>query len=195
MGEIWKDIPGFPGYKISSYGRVESYIDNHGEIGEVGHLLKPLLRKGYYYVDLYDRKHERYKRSIHRLVGEAFLKKKSQSDVINHINGNKLDNRSVNLEWIPQSLNSSLAAKDGLYRTRKIRIVELDETFNSIRECAHFLHCHPSDINHAINSCGSNSIGYTFEYADEKPRQPFLRDYQKEAIKRLKNGMILCGTV
>ena len=51
---------------------------------------------------------------MHRLVAEAFL---GLSDlVVNHINGDKLDNRLENIEYTTPEQNSAHAAKSGLYK-------------------------------------------------------------------------------
>lgn len=53
---------------------------------------------------------------IHRVVAEAFLGKPLTPDlVINHKNGNKLDNRVTNLEWVTQGENRRHAVRYGLF--------------------------------------------------------------------------------
>lgn len=53
---------------------------------------------------------------VHRAVAETYLVPVEGSPVVNHINGNKHDNRVANLEWASQSHNvkSSLKARGRL---------------------------------------------------------------------------------
>lgn len=99
MQELWKDVEGYEGkYRISSQGRVESLITN--KIKKT-----PLSRNGYLRVELWN-KGELYFTSIHRLVAIAFVANPNNYDVVNHKDGNKLNNIPSNLEWTTSSQNA-----------------------------------------------------------------------------------------
>ena len=44
-------------------------------------------------------------RAIHRLVAIAFIENSEEKAIVNHLNGNKLDNKVKNLEWATQKEN------------------------------------------------------------------------------------------
>ena len=108
MSEIWKDIVGYEGlYQVSNFGRVKSFHRKEPII------LKPLVtRKGYLRVELYDGTNSQL-RLIHRLVIEAFNPNNTNLQV-NHIDGDKSNNKLSNLEWCSGSENIIHALSNGL---------------------------------------------------------------------------------
>lgn len=121
MEEIWKNIVGYEGlYQISNLGRVKSLsrIIRHWKEGNsvlVERILKPGYdrKNGYYTVVFYKEKKAKTKK-IHRLVAEAFIPNPENKPCVNHINGNKTDNRLENLEWCSKKENVIHAHKTGL---------------------------------------------------------------------------------
>ena len=68
----------------------------------------------------------KYKRVlIHRLVAVAFITNPSEKAEVNHINGNKLDNRVENLEWVSREENIRHAYDNGLIDRKKQSIAKL----------------------------------------------------------------------
>ena len=52
---------------------------------------------------------------VHRLVADAFVHKPEWAYEVNHLNGDKADNRAENLEWTTRSDNMRHAYKAGLH--------------------------------------------------------------------------------
>lgn len=52
--------------------------------------------------------------TVHRIVAETFLIKNNETDVVNHKDGNKLNNCVENLEWVTPSENARHAFRTGL---------------------------------------------------------------------------------
>jgi hypothetical protein len=68
--------------------------------------IKPWIgRNGYLTISLQFNK-TRPKFAVHRLIGKAFVDGYMEGLTINHINGNRFDNRADNLEWITLNENT-----------------------------------------------------------------------------------------
>lgn len=204
MEENWKTISGFSNYEVSNFGNVRNAI--------TGKLLHKQKRKsGYVKVELW-RGGKEYTRDIHRLVAIAFLGLHNGL-VVNHINGQKDDNRLENLEWCTAKENMQHAMRTGLFTPKPpevkktpIRIVETGEIFDSITDCARAIDSSVINIVNTLRDDVPNHHtckGLHFEYVNKeeysefqrKKRKPFLYDYQLEAVNQLHNGSILCGSV
>ena len=117
--EIWKPINGFElSYSVSSIGRVKALKrqvkHNYGGFSiKSERILTPLNINGYSRVVLC-KNNEQFFKSVHRLVGIAFIPNPENKPFINHKNGVKNDNRVENLEWCTCQENIIHAYKNGL---------------------------------------------------------------------------------
>lgn len=100
MSERWADVLGYGGlYQVSDQGRVRQ---GRGVYSRV--LSQTKTNVGYLVVSLSDG--TGFKRKyVHRLVAEAFMPDHAKGAEVNHINGDKTDNRLVNLEWVTHREN------------------------------------------------------------------------------------------
>lgn len=98
-------IKGFEDYEIFEDGKIYSNKSKK--------YLKFQMRNGYYSVELC-KDGKRYKKDIHRLLGEHFIDGYFEGAIINHIDGNKLNNDLDNLEWVTFSYNLQHALNTGL---------------------------------------------------------------------------------
>ena len=113
--EVWKDIEGWEGlYQVSSGGAVRGLRNKNG-VGSGEYVLNPAKQRGYLYVIL-SKGGERVTKRVHRLVAETFLTRGSSDLVVNHKDGNKLNNQISNLEWVTQAQNNQHAYDNGLKR-------------------------------------------------------------------------------
>ena len=94
-----KRIKGFPDYTVCSNGQIFSYKKAKRA------LRGTISRGGYHYVDLCQGDGVKHRFAVHRLVGEYFCEGYFEGAVINHIDGNKLNNSKENLEWVTQTEN------------------------------------------------------------------------------------------
>lgn len=183
--EIYKTIPFNEDYEISNFGNVRStkkYGVNKTRI------LKPSIsNKGYYMVAL-SKNGKMHTYTIHNLVVNTFIGER-KGLVINHIDGNKLNNHLENLECITQKENMKKAwdmglcekvrrvAKDGIIKAsnklkRKVNQYDINNNFikqwNSIKEAHRDLNINDANITRCCKGIYKTTGGFIWRYADEE---------------------------
>ena len=141
----WKKITNFSGYSVSDEGNVRN--DLTGKV-----LKNRSLATGYQLVTLCDN-NGHHQKSVHRLVAKEFIDNPRGCDFVNHIDGDKANNRVENLEWCTQSENMKHAYRTGLQKPipsqieysltrakeakmRPVVNIETGVLYPSIAECA-----------------------------------------------------------
>jgi len=95
--EHWKLIENFENYEVSDTGFVRNR--NSRKI-----LYQNIKKNGYFYVQLWKNNKSKNK-NIHRLVAITFIENPNNLPLVDHLDGNKQNNRFSNLRWCTQSQN------------------------------------------------------------------------------------------
>lgn len=174
MDEIWREVSNNPNYRVSNSGRIMRVDTQHEKVPRRD-------TNGYYTTDLYHNGRAQKVR-VHRVVAQEFIPNPDNKSDINHKDGNKNNNSVDNLEWVTKSENMLHAYRTGLVKPhatygmrghknpnggRKgigVRIVETDEEFSSIKECADSFNGSDRAICECLRGRQHTHRGYHFEY-------------------------------
>lgn len=120
----WAPILEHPGYSVSSTGEIRSEerkVMNTATSQRIipSKIKKPFISsQGYAYVQLYQNDQKK-NRAVHQLVAAAFIPNPDNKPMVNHINGDKLNNNVCNLEWSTCSENNKHAWDTGLHEKHR----------------------------------------------------------------------------
>lgn len=167
--EVWRDIEGYEGlYRVSNMGRVRGR----------GSCIKPSkTKKGYLRVELW-KGNARHSARIHRLVASAFVPNPHGKPDVNHIDGNKQNNRASNLEWVTPKENNAHAESNGLVCRPSIAVV-MDElvSFKSINACARSTGIASKDIREV--AAGTRKTAQATRSASQTPPRGALGGFKE----------------
>lgn len=179
--EEWKDIDGFPGYQISSYGNVRSFTSNRHGLCDTPHFLGTDTNSNGYNRVFLGTKGRFF---VHHLVAKAFIPNPNNYPVVRHKDDDRLNNRADNLEWGTQADNiqdairrgrfvSNIAiAKEAALRKQRKRVLAKDLKGNPIGEypslcaAARDLGLNEGNISNMLHGHQKRAGLYTFEYAE-----------------------------
>ena len=141
---------------------------------------------GYYRVELALKCEPRRKFLVHRLVWETFVD--SNIDVINHINGNKSDNRLSNLENVSHKENMRKAAEEtNAWNFRKVAQYDKEgnyiRTFLNALDAARAMGILPGSLRNTIRRKGYTRNGYYFEYIEEESSSTSVKHVEPEELE------------
>ena len=167
--EIWLNLEDFPKHQVSSHGRIRNKRN--------GYILKPFAdRYGYLRLSIGNTDNV----YIHKLVCKTFYGDPEEPNMqVNHIDSNRKNNHVLNLEWDTPSRNIRWGVLHGNIDPHKgprraaevnpkaVRIVDLDKTFGSVKECAEYLGVAPTNVSRVLRGerRGQRLHGHILEYA------------------------------
>jgi hypothetical protein len=169
-GEVWKEIP-----EEITFGKKNYWVSNKGRFkNDRGKIIE--LKNHHHYISVSLRnKDKKATYQLHRLVAQLFVPNTESKPIVNHIDGNKDNNFSDNLEWVTKSENTKHAHDNGLIKKNSRKVNQYDKEgnliaqFESIKAASIFLKLDKSSIGHvcAKDRPGSNTCGsFIFKYVE-----------------------------
>jgi hypothetical protein len=162
-GEIWKLFEEHDDHKY--------YGSNHGRVKNNNRLLKISYSSGYQQTYIYDKLHKN-----HIVVAKLFIENPNNHPIVNHKDGNKLNNHESNLEWTTIRENAKHAVENGLNKSHK-KVINYDNDNNIIKiylNCADAgrdLGVSKSSIDkcckNIIRSCGEKKLKFKYLEAQD----------------------------
>ncbi len=178
--EVWMPVTGYHGiYEVSSMGRIKT-LERWYSGGVVPVKITERLRKlqinhkGYNSL-LLTKDKKSITAFVHRVVAKEFIPNPDNKPQVNHKNGDKLDNRVENLEWVTNQENSIHSFRElGRKGTskkgaespfcKKVHCDTLDIPFFSIREAGKQLNISEIRIIEVCRGDKSHVKGLSFRY-------------------------------
>lgn len=181
---VWRKTHLSNDYEISDTGLVKSvdrYVNSKGGSKRLapGRMLKFTENKdGYYNVGIHHNG-EQHTKFVHQLVAEAFIPNPENKPCIDHVNGNRQDNRVENLRWCTIEENNAfeIARKrksEAAFRRTdnkvKIRQYSLDgeviKDYDSLRGIERDLGFNNSSILRCCQGKQKTAYGFKWSYLD-----------------------------
>lgn len=176
--EIWKPIKDYEGlYEVSNYGRVRSLdhkvaISNGNYRTSRGKLMSLCKTShGYLFVSL----GRGNKRSIHRLVANAFIENPYNLPCVNHKDEVKDNNHVENLEWCDKSYNALYGScQDKLRKYKNVPVYMIDkismniiQRFDSMKIAMQETGIGKEMISMVCRGIRKTAGGYIWKYAEK----------------------------
>jgi hypothetical protein len=133
--------------------------------------------------------------NIHRLVAKSFIKNDDKTKiVVNHKDGNKLNNNVSNLEWCTYKENTQHALKNNLAKKNCKRVDKLTmdgkfiKTYDSIKSAEEDTGVSNKHISTVCRGKRKSTGGFKWRYTDEKFNE--VTNVQGKEIEGFPNYLI-----
>lgn len=101
--ELWKSLEEYKGIRVSSIGRIWKAANKSRKERILTEF--PKDRDGYCRVSVQKLDGTWTSQPVHRLVAKAFIPNPDNKQAVNHVDGNRQNNRIENLEWVTPKEN------------------------------------------------------------------------------------------
>jgi hypothetical protein len=158
----WKEVKGFSDYEVSTEGAIRNKATKQ--------IIAPQTNQNGYHILKVYREHKPYTRMVHRLVAATFM---GESDLeVNHIDGNKTNNRVSNLEYVSKSDNIKHAYAIGLIKphapkgteSKRVRCLTNGKVYASIHDASKALAIDRQEIRKVCNGKRKSAKGLCFAF-------------------------------
>lgn len=165
---MWKSVEGYSRYEISNLGQVRNIKTNK--------IINGTISQDYVCVSLYPDVGNPKPLRLHRLVASLFCPNPNKYNIVNHIDGNKINNNASNLEWTTSRQNSQHAVDLGKYNVTNYKSVERKAFSNtkiypSIKDAYEDNKDIIKHLSYIVNACSGRQKtcgGYTWKYVENK---------------------------
>lgn len=212
MKEIWKDIEGYEGlYQVSNLGNIKSCYSRRYKSEPIMKLVTH--HTGYLVVTLCKNGKRRQCR-VHTLVAKAFIPNPNNYPIVNHIDGNKANNHSLNLEWTTYKANTNHAISIGLMNPKDTPkrmgkanlfskpVIQYDLSGNFVKlwdcqsDAARSFGCDPRSISAAVDNSHKTCMGFMWRSFDEGNQIPkHIEPTESHRVQRPIYQCSLDGTI
>ena len=125
---MWKDIPGYEGlYQANTNGQIKRLAKRIKGKSNSTKLIKEMIlapavaKDGYSNPRLTNAQGKRSTVKAHRLIALTFIPNPENKPFVNHKDGNRLNNKVSNLEWVTNAENIRHAYRVNVNQVKQIR--------------------------------------------------------------------------